>query len=97
MQDIEPYDNWNYLYDSETDERSPFYGREYNKFEFTNTIYNYYIHPLWDEFGSSTLYLKVLMADYDEQYAIIEMIGKKEIAGRISCNFPSAKFSVRPY
>jgi hypothetical protein len=31
---------------------------------------------LWDEFGSRTLYLKVLMADYEEQYAIIEMIGE---------------------
>ncbi|HEU5365890.1 MAG TPA: hypothetical protein VFU62_10165 [Hanamia sp.] len=76
MQDIEPYDNWQYLYSSETDERSPFYGREYSQFEFTNTVYNYYIHPFWDEFGSRTLYLKVLMADYDEQYAIIEMIGE---------------------
>src|SRR5665213_901876 len=74
MQDIEPYDNWQYLYASEADERSPFYGREYNAFEFSNTVYNYYIHPLWDEFGSRTLYLKVLMADYEEQYMIIELI-----------------------
>ncbi len=76
MQDIEPYDNWQYLYSSEDDKRSPFYGREYSQFEFTNTIYNYYIHPLWDEFGSRTLYLKVLMADYDAKYVIIELIGE---------------------
>ncbi len=76
MQDIEPYDNWQYLYSSENDLRSPFFGREYNEFEFSNTVYNYYIHPLWDEFGSRTLYLKVLMADYEEQYVIIEMIGE---------------------
>ena len=76
MQDIEPYDNWHYLYTSENDDLSPFYGREYSEFEFTNTIYNYYIHPLWDEFGSRTLYLKVLMADYEEQYMIIELIGE---------------------
>ena len=76
MQDIEPYDNWHYLYTSESDERSPFYGREYSEFEFSNTVYNYYIHPLWDEFGSRTLYLKVLMADYDEGYVIIELIGE---------------------
>jgi hypothetical protein len=76
MQDIEPYDQWQYLYTSENDERSPFYGREYSEFTFSNTIYNYYIHPLWDEFGSRTLYLKVLMADYDEQYIIIELIGE---------------------
>jgi len=76
MQDIEPYDKWQYLYTSETDNRSPFYGREYDEFEFTNTVYNYYIHPLWDDFGSYTLYLKVLMADYEEEYMIIEMIGE---------------------
>lgn len=75
MQDIEPYDNWHYLYTSENDERSPFYGREYGD-EFINTIYNYYIHPLWDEFGSRTLYLKVLMVDYEANYAIIELIGE---------------------
>lgn len=76
MQDIEPYDKWQYLYTSETDNRSPFYGREYDEFQFSNTVYNYYIHPLWDDFGSSTLYLKVLMVDYEEEYMIIEMIGE---------------------
>ena len=76
MQDIEPYDKWQYLYLSENDFRSPFFGREYSEFEFSNTVYNYYIHPLWDEFGSRTLYLKVLMADYDEQYVIIELLGE---------------------
>ena len=76
MQDIEPYDNWNYLYTSENDTLSPFFGREYSEFEFSNTVYNYYIHPLWDEFGSRTLYLKVLIADYDEHYMIIELIGE---------------------
>ena len=76
MQEIEPYFNWLHLYTSEEDEFSPFYGLEYNQFEFTNTIYNYYIHPQWDEFGSHTLYLKVLMADYELNYVIIEMIGE---------------------
>jgi hypothetical protein len=76
MQNIEPYDNWQYLYTSENDERSPFYGREYSEFTFSQTVYNYYLHPLWDEFGSATLYLKVLMVDYQEQYAIIELIGE---------------------
>ncbi|MCO6496984.1 MAG: hypothetical protein J5I50_04915 [Chitinophagaceae bacterium] len=76
MQNLEPFDNWHYLYLSEDDEHSPFYGREYSEFEFSNTIYNYYIHPQWDEFGSRTLYLKVLMADYESGYMIIEMIGE---------------------
>ena len=76
MQEIEPFYNWQHLYTSEEDELSPFYGIEYNQFEFTNTIYNYYIHPHWDEFGSKTLYLKILMADYEAKYAIIELIGE---------------------
>lgn len=55
---------------------SPFYGREYSEFEYSNTIYNYYIHPQWDDIGSETLYIKVLFADYEEKFAIIEMIGE---------------------
>jgi hypothetical protein len=76
MHEIEPYFNWRHLYMAEEDERSPFYEREYNEFAFTQTIYNYYIHPQWDDFGSRTLYLKILFADYDLDYAIIEMIGE---------------------
>ncbi len=76
MQNIEPYDNWRYLYASEDDERSPFHGRTYSEFEFTKTVYNYYIHPQWDEFGSGTLYIKILMIDYSSSYAIIEMLGE---------------------
>ena len=76
MHDIEPFYNWRHLYVSEDDERSPFYGRVYSEFEFSQTIYNYYIHPQWDEFDSRTLYLKVLIADYDEKYIVIELIGE---------------------
>lgn len=76
MHDIEPFYNWRHIYVSEEDQRSPFFQREYSEFEFTQTVYNYYIHPQWDDFGSRTLYLKVLQADYDERYAVIELIGE---------------------
>jgi len=76
MHDIEPFYNWRHIYTSEEDDRSPFYGRQYSEFEFTQSVYNYYIHPQWDEFGSRTLYLKVLMADYSENYAVIELLGE---------------------
>ncbi len=76
MHNIEPFYNWRHIYVSEEDEQSPFYQREYSEFEFTQTVYNYYIHPQWDEFGSRTLYLKMLMVDYEEHYAIIELIGE---------------------
>lgn len=76
MHDIEPFYNWRHIYISEEDEFSPFYGVSYSEFEYTLTVYNFYIHPLWDEFGSKTLYMKVLIADYDEKYAVIELIGE---------------------
>jgi len=76
MHDIEPHFQWRDAYIASEDERSPLYGRDYDEFFFTNTIYNYYIHPQWDEFGSTTLYLKILYVDYDHHYAIIELIGE---------------------
>ncbi|MFN9883097.1 MAG: hypothetical protein ACK53R_06910 [Bacteroidota bacterium] len=80
MHTIEPYYLWRDYYSSEDDEHSPFYGRTYSEFEFSNTIYNFYIHPQWDEFGSPTLYIKVLFADYEKGYVIIEMIGERNDA-----------------
>lgn len=76
MHSIEPYYNWKHFYSAEEDENSPFYKREYSEFYFTNTIYDYYIHPQWDDMGSSTLYLKILFVDYEKGYAIIEFIGE---------------------
>lgn len=76
MHELEPYYNWRHLYTAEDDEQSPFYGAEHSEFEFSNTVYNYYIHPQWDEFGSRTLYLKVLYVDYELNFTIIELIGE---------------------
>ncbi|MFI5203975.1 MAG: hypothetical protein ACHQF2_05710 [Flavobacteriales bacterium] len=76
MQDLEPYYGWNDLYRAENDRNSPFFGREYSEFEFTNQIYNYVIHPQWDSFGSPTLLLKVLYVNYNKGYAVIELLGE---------------------
>lgn len=76
MHALEPYYNWRHLYAAEEDENSPFFEKEYSEFEFTNAIYNYLIHPQWDEFGSTTLYLKILFVDYERGYTIIEFIGE---------------------
>lgn len=76
MQNIEPYYNWRHMYVAEEDERSPFFGRTYSEFEYSQTLYNFYIHPQWDEFGSKTLYMKILFADYEMQFAIIELLGE---------------------
>jgi len=76
MHDIEPHFKWRDRYIASKDERSPFYGRQYSEFTFSQKIYNYFIHPQWDAFGSSTLYMKILYADYEDGYAIFEMLGE---------------------
>jgi len=76
MHDIEPYYHWRHLYIADEDPLSPFFGQTYSEFEFSQAVYNYYIHPQWDEFGSKTLYLKIIYADYEMGFAIIEMIGE---------------------
>jgi hypothetical protein len=76
MHDIEPYYHWRDWYIAAEDERSPFFGRQYSEFQYINKIYNYLIHPQWDDFGSNTLYLKVLFADYEDGFSIIELIGE---------------------
>jgi hypothetical protein len=76
MQDIEPYYNWRHLYIASEDERSPFYDRAYNEFEYDKQIYNYLIHPQWDDIGSETLFIKILFVNYDAGFAIVELIGE---------------------
>ena len=76
MHDIEPYHLWQHQYTASEDERSPFYGQQYSEFTFSNKVYNYFIHPQWDVMGSKTLYLKIIFADYQHQFAIIELIGE---------------------
>ena len=76
MHTIEPHYNWRNLYIVSEDERSPFYGKSYDEFEFTQVIYDHVIHPQWDYFGTPSLYLKVLFADYDEGFAVIELLGE---------------------
>jgi hypothetical protein len=76
MHDIEPHWSWRNYYIASEDDRSPLYDRQYNEFEFTNAIYNYLIHPQWDFIGSATLYIKILYADYELSFCIIEFIGE---------------------
>jgi hypothetical protein len=76
MHDIEPYYSWRHLYIASEDKFSPFFGREYSEFEFTNAIYNYLIHPQWDEIGSPTLYIKILFVNYETGFTVIELIGE---------------------
>ena len=76
MHQIEPHYLWRHLYKASNDVSSPFFQTQHSQFEYTNKIYNYLVHPQWDYFGSDTLLLKVLFVDYNDGYAIIEMIGE---------------------
>ncbi|MGD1891837.1 MAG: hypothetical protein ACFB15_14765 [Cyclobacteriaceae bacterium] len=76
MHKIEPFHRWLSEYDVSSDERSPFFGKEYNYDLYTNTIYGYYIDPGWDFMGSETLYIKILFADYQRGFVIMELIGE---------------------
>ena len=76
MEHIEPFYNWRDYYISEEDENSPFFGQQYNEFYYDKSIYNYLIHPQWDDFGSETLYVKIIYADYTKDAAILEFIGE---------------------
>ncbi len=76
MHNIEPHFLWRDHYVASEDRHSPFYGRNYDEFQYTQAIYNYFIHPQWDGFGSNTLYMKILFADYDLGFAVFEFIGE---------------------
>lgn len=76
MHDIEPFYRWRSFYVASEDAKSPFFNRQYSEFEYTHAIYNYCIHPQWDDIGSSTLFLKVIYADYSDGYCVIEFIGE---------------------
>ena len=76
MHNLEPFYNWRQLYVAAEDERSPFYHYQNSEVYYEHAIYDHYIHPQWDYFGSNTLYLKVLFVQYEQQYAVIELFGE---------------------
>ncbi len=76
MYSIEPFYSWRDYYVASEDERSPFFGRDEFAFDHPKQIYNYIIHPQWDDIGSNTLYVKVLFADYANEFAVIELMGE---------------------
>lgn len=76
MHNLEPYFAWRNHYIASEDPKSPFYDREYSEFEYSTKVYNYYIHPQWDTIHSPTLFCKILFVDYEERFAVIELIGE---------------------
>ena len=76
MHTIEPFYLWRDFYQAEDDPNSLTYGKVYDEFYYTDRIYNFIIHPQWDSFGSETLYFKLLFADYERSFCVIELIGE---------------------
>ncbi|MCK9291464.1 MAG: hypothetical protein WCR58_09040 [Bacteroidales bacterium] len=76
MHYIEPHYTWRQFYTAERDTHSPFYGRKYSLTHCSHAIYNYLIHPQWDEFGSQTLYGKLLYCHYEKKFCVIELMGE---------------------
>ena len=76
MHDIEPFYGWLHLYNHEQDECSPFHNVEHNQFFYDRKVYTYPAHPLWDTIRSESLLVKILYANYDGGWAIIELFGE---------------------
>ena len=76
MHEIEPFQGWNKYYEASRDPKSPFYGSTYDPFTCSNTVYNYYIHPGWEDIGSPTLYAKLIYTSYQAHFAVLELIGE---------------------
>lgn len=76
MHTLMPFERWNVYYNSSLDDNSPFAGKEYNYDLYAENIYGYYIDPAWDFMGSDTLFIKLIFADYETGFAVIEFIGE---------------------
>lgn len=74
--EIEPFYGWLNLYNHEMDPNSPFHEVEHNMFYYDRSVNQMPAHPLWDTIGSESLLIKILYAQYDEGYAIIELFGE---------------------
>ena len=75
MHTVEPYYGWLKFYQNETDEYSPFHDVEHNEFFYDRQVYQYLAHPQWDSIESESLLVKILYANYEHGYAIIEFLG----------------------
>lgn len=76
LHDFEPFFGWLAMYNHEMDERSPFHEVEHNQFYYDRSVNQIPAHPLWDDFGSESLLIKIQFVDYQEGYAIIEFFGE---------------------
>ena len=85
MHNLEPHYNWRHFYAAENDSVSPFYGREYSEFTYSDRVYNHLIHPQWDYIESPTLFLKILYCNYDQAFAATLRASSFRLLLALSC------------
>ena len=77
LADIEPYYGWLGYYDPELDTRNPFGLRDAEApDDAARYLYTFEANPRWESIGSESLLAKVLYANYDEHFAVIELMGE---------------------
>lgn len=76
LHEIEPFYGWLNHYSHESDVNSPFHKVDHNMFYFDRSVNRIPAHPLWDDIGSESLLVKILYADYQEGFAVIELFGE---------------------
>ena len=72
MHSLQPHSAWRTRYIAADDPRSPFFldqGAPVNG--AYHQMYDFVIHPDWDDIGCETLFVKVLFVDYAEGCAVI--------------------------
>ena len=75
MHEVEPHYGWLKYYTNHQDPNSPFHAVEHNQLYYDRQVYQYLAHPQWDDIGSDGLLVKILAADYEQQFAFIELFG----------------------
>lgn len=75
MHEVEPHYGWLKYYSNERDPHSPFQDVVHNELYYDRQVYQYLAHPQWDHIGSEGLLVKILAANYEQGYAIIELFG----------------------
>lgn len=76
LYEVEPYYGWLPFYSHDKDPFSPYHKVEHNLFYLDRTMNNIPVHPLWDTIGSESLLVKILFADYQTGYAVVELFGE---------------------
>ena len=77
MHELIPHSGWKARYQASLDPKCPLYlDRGAPENGAYHRMYDFVIHPEWDAIGCETLYIKLLFVDYDQGYAVIELLGE---------------------